>query len=141
MMSGNTSNSCAANGEPVRPKPVTGDHLVEDQQQAVFVADLAQALQVPDRRQHHAGGTGDRLDDHRGDGRGVVQRHQPFELVGEFRAVCRQAAREGIAREVVRVRQVVHPGDHRRRPRLAIGHHAADADAAETHAMVTALAA
>ena len=75
-----------------------GDHLVEDQQDAVLVADLAQALEIALRRNQHAGRTRDRLDDHRGDRRCVVQRDQPLEIVGELGAVRRQAARERVAR-------------------------------------------
>ena len=70
----------------------------------MLVADLAQPLQITLRRQHHAGGAGDGLDDDRGDGRRIVQRDQPLQIVGEFRAVRRQAARERVALEVVRVR-------------------------------------
>ena len=40
-----------------------GDDLVEDQQDAVLVADVAQALQIALRRHENAGGTRHRLDD------------------------------------------------------------------------------
>ena len=61
-----------------------GDDLVEYQQDAVPVADLAQALQIALRRNQHAGRAGDRLDDDGGDGRGIVQRDEPLELIGEI---------------------------------------------------------
>ena len=64
-----------------------GDHLVEDQQDAVLLGDRAQALQVARRRRVDADRAGHRLDDHRGDGRRVVQRHQPLQRVGELGAV------------------------------------------------------
>lgn len=44
----------------------------------MLVADLAQTLEITVRRNHHAGGTGDRLDDDRGDRAGVAQRGHPF---------------------------------------------------------------
>ena len=56
--------------------PEAGDHLVEDQQDAVRVADRAQALEVALRRRQHAGRARHRLDDHGGDGGGAVQRDQ-----------------------------------------------------------------
>ena len=117
-----------------------GDHFVEDQQQAVFVADLAQAFQISLRWQYHARGARDGLDDHSSDGGCIVQRYQPLELIGEFRAVRGQAAREGVAFEVMRVRQVIDAGNHGRGPHLAIRDHAADADATESHAVIAALA-
>jgi len=40
---------------------------------------------------------------------------------GELRAVLGQAAREGVAREVVGVRQMVHAREERGRPHLAVG--------------------
>ena len=80
-----------------------GDDLVEDQQDAVLVADLAQLLEIALGRDQHAGGAGDRLDDDRGDGRGVVQGDQALQLVGELGAVLGLAAREGVAGEVVGV--------------------------------------
>ncbi len=70
-----------------------------------------------------------------------MQRDEPLELVGELRAMRRLAARERIALDVVRVDQVIDAGNHRGGPHLAIRHHAADADAAEAHAVVAALAA
>ena len=45
-MSGVTPNASAPVYAPARPKP--GDHLVEDQQDVVRGADLAQALEVAD---------------------------------------------------------------------------------------------
>jgi hypothetical protein len=85
MMSGVTSNSCAANGEPVRPKPVITSSKISSR--PCFVADLAQSLEIPLGRQHHAGRARDGLDDDRGHGRCVVQQDQPLELVGQFRTV------------------------------------------------------
>ena len=72
-------------GERRAGAPEARDDFVEDQQDAVLVADLAQSLEITLRRQHDAGGAGDGLDDDRGDGRRIVQRHQAFEIVGELR--------------------------------------------------------
>ena len=77
-------------GKRLADSAEAGDHLVEYQQNVMPVADLAQALQVADRRQYHAGGAGNRFDDDRGDGRGVMQGDQALELVGEMRAPLRQ---------------------------------------------------
>ena len=49
-------------------------------------------LEIALGRDQHAGGAGHRLDDHRGDGRGVVQRDEALEIVGELGAVLRLAA-------------------------------------------------
>ena len=106
----------------------------------MFVADLAQPLEIALRRHHHAGGAGDGFDDHCGNGRRIVQGDEPLEFVGELGAVRGQAARESIALDVMRVRQMIDARNHGRRPHLAIGHHAADADAAETHAVIATLA-
>ncbi|MNQ03359.1 hypothetical protein D3C85_160590 [compost metagenome] len=105
----------------------------------MLVADLAQALQVAARRRQHAGGAGHGLDDHGGDGRGVVQRDQRLERVGLVDAVRRLAAREGVARQVERVRQVVHAVEQRPEG-AALAPDAAHRDAAEAHAVVRALA-
>jgi hypothetical protein len=117
---------------------VTPNSWDEDQQDAVPVADLAQPLEITGGRQHHARGAGDGLDDHGGDGRCIVQRRESLEVVGELDAMRGHAARERIAREIVRVSQVVDAGDHGRGPGLAVGDHAADADAAEAHAVIAA---
>ena len=101
---------------------------------------MSQPLQVALRRDQHAGRAGDGLDDHRGDGARVVQRHDPLELVGEVCAMIGFAARVCVARQVVRVRQVVDAGQLRREE-LAVVDHAADRNAAEADAVVPALAA
>jgi hypothetical protein len=45
--------------------PEAGDHLVEDQESTVSIADRAQAAQEALYRQHQAHVRGDRLHDHR----------------------------------------------------------------------------
>ena len=92
----------------------SGDHFVEDQQDAVARADLAQALQKPRLRQHHAHVAGDRLDDERGDLIGerfaepLDRRH--VVIGGEQRVGCRGArdARAGRHAE----RRQARPGLH-----------------------------
>ena len=139
IMSGVTPKVCAANARAGAPE--AGDHLVEDQQQAVLVADRAQPLQVALRRHQHAGGAGHRLDDHRGDVGRVVQRDDArLQLVGEMRAPRGLAAAEGVVLEVVGVGQVIDARQHAAE-RLAVGRNAADRDAAEADAVIAALAA
>jgi hypothetical protein len=64
---------------------------------------------------------------------------ESLELVGQVRAVFRLAARVRVPGDVVRVRQVVDAGQPRAEP-LAVVDHAADGNAAETDAVVAALA-
>ena len=97
-------------------------------------------LQIALRRDQHAGRAGHRLDDDGGDGRGVVQRDDALQLVGELRAMLRLAAREGVLGRQVRVRHVVDAGQQRAE-HLAVGDDAADRDAAEIDAVIAALAA
>jgi hypothetical protein len=55
----------------------------------------------------------DRLDDHRGDGRGIVQRAQALQVLGQLATVLRLPARERVAPEIERVAQVIHARQHR----------------------------
>ena len=116
-----------------------GDDLVEYQQDAVFVANAAQSLQVALRRHQHPGRASDRFDDDRGDVRRIVQLHQTFQIIGELSAVLGLAAREGIARRIVRVAHVIDRSEHVAEG-LAVADHAAYGNAAEADAVVAALA-
>ena len=81
-MSGSMPKYSDAVPLPRRPKAVMD--LVEDQEDAVLPRDLAQPLEVAQRRAPaRAGRARHRLDDHGRDGGRVVQRHDPLELVGE----------------------------------------------------------
>src|SRR4029453_13687256 len=80
------------------------------------------------------------LDDHRGDGRGVVQGDDALEVIGELGAVLGQAARERVLLQVGGVARVVDPADHGAEA-LAVAGDAADRDATEVDAVVAALAA
>ena len=106
----------------------------------MLVADGAELLEIALRRDEHAGGARHRLDDDRGDGRGVVERDQALEVVGELGAVRRLAAGEGVPGEVVGVADVIDAGQQRAE-QLAVADDAADRDAAEIDAVIAALAA
>ena len=105
----------------------------------MLVADRAQALEIALRRRQHAGRGGERLDDDGGDGRGIVQRHQPVKRVGQMRAPFRLADGEGLLLAVIGHRQMIDAG-HQRAELLAVRHDAADGDAAEADAVIAALA-
>jgi hypothetical protein len=103
------------------------------------VADRPQALEVADGRNEDAGRPRHRLDDHGGDGRCVVQRHQPLEPVSEVRAPLRLSARECVVFEVMGVRQMIDPRQQCSKE-LAIADDAADRSAAETDPVIATLA-
>ena len=132
-------DAVALGGEGIAEPAEAGDDLVEDQQDAVLVADRAQPLQIALGRRQHAGRARHRLDDHGGDGRGVVQRDDALELVGEMRAPFRLALGEGLLLAVVGRRQMVDAGEQRAEE-LAVVDDAADRDAAEADAVIAALA-
>jgi hypothetical protein len=117
-----------------------GDHLVEDQQDVVLVADRPQALQIALGRDQHAGRAGHRLDDHRGDVAGVVQGDDAFQRVGQLGPVLRLALAEQVAGHAVGVGQVVDAGQQRAEIHPVLGD-AAHRNAAEADAVIAALAA
>jgi hypothetical protein len=88
----------------------SGDDLVEDQQDTVPRADLAQTLQVAAWRHDHTGRALHRLDDHRRDRRGIVQRYQPLQFIGQMQSPLRLAAAEAHIRRRIGVRQMIDPG-------------------------------
>ena len=133
-------DAVALGGERRAEAPEAGDDLVEDQQDAVFVADLAQALEIALGRRQDAGRARHRLDDHRGDGRGVVQGDDALERVGEMAAPFRLALGERLMLAVIGRRQMIDAGEQRAEE-LAVVDHAADRDAAEADAVIAALAA
>ncbi len=69
-----------------------------------------------------------------------MQRDDALELVGQMRAPFRLAAREGLLRPVVGMRQVIDAGQQAAEE-LAVGGDAAHRDAAEADAVIAALAA
>src|SRR3981081_4576388 len=80
IRSGVTPNSWAANGAPVRPKPVITSSKIN---------------RIP-WRVRRAGEPGDGLEDPRANVGRIIQPPQPLELVGQLRPVRRRAAREGV---------------------------------------------
>ena len=58
----------AFGGEAVTEAAEAGDDLIEYQQNAVLIADFAQALEIALGRQNDAGRTSHRFDDHSGNG-------------------------------------------------------------------------
>jgi hypothetical protein len=130
----------ALGSEGVAETAEPGDHLVEDQQDAMLVAQLAQPLEVALRRRQHAGRTGHRLNDNGGDGGGIMQRHHALKLVGQVHAPFGLTLGVGLLSAVVGVRQVISARQQRAKP-LAVGDHAAHRNAAEAHTMITALTA
>ena len=118
----------------------TRDHFIEDEQDAVLGAQLAQAFQIAFRRDQHARGTGHRFDDDGGDRRGVVQRDDAFQFIGQVRAIFGLARRIGVLLQVMRVRQMVHAGQQGAEG-LAVAADAAHGNAAEAHAVIAAFAA
>src|ERR1019366_3181298 len=106
----------------------------------MLVADRAQAFEIAFRRRQHAGRGGDRLDDDGRNGGGVMQRHQPLERVGQMAAPFRLADGESLLGAVIGHRQMIDAGEQRA-AQLAVPDDAADRDAAEADAVITALAA
>ena len=103
-------DAVALGGEGVAEPAEAGDDLVEDQQDAVLVADRAQPLQIALRRRQHRGRARHRLDDHGGDGGVAVQRDDALQFVGEMRAPFRLALGERLLLAVVGVRQMIDAG-------------------------------
>ena len=69
-----------------------------------------------------------------------MQRDQTLDVVGEFRAVRGLAPGEGVAGKIVGMADMID-ARQMRRERSAVVHHATDRHAAETDAVITALAA
>ena len=94
-----------------RAKPAkSADDLIKDKQKAVLDADRLEPFEIALGRNQNASRAGHGLNDHRGDGVGAMQRDQPFEIVRKLRAIRRLALGEGIARDAVRMPQMVHAG-------------------------------
>src|SRR5262249_19639053 len=117
-----------------------GDHLIEDEQDVVPGSDRGEALEIALGRDQHAGRAGDRLDDHGGDGGGVVQGRETVKIVGKLGAMLWLAAAEGVAGEIVRVAYVVDAREQRTKPFAVVGD-AADRGAAEIDAVIATFAA
>ncbi|VCU71771.1 hypothetical protein PIGHUM_03861 [Pigmentiphaga humi] len=115
------------------------DHLIEDQQNAMPGAQLAQALQIAARRHQHPRRPGHGLDDH-GRHRGrIVQGQQPLQLIRQMRAPLGLAPRKRGLGEIPGCRQMVHPRHQVGAISLAVRPHPAHRHPAETHAVVAPL--
>ena len=112
-----------------------GDDFIENQQDAVLGAQLAQALQIAFRGNQHAGGTGHRFDDDGRDGRCIVQRDDALQFIGQVHAHFRFAPGVRVLVEVMSVRQVVD-ARQQRAEMLAVGADAAHRQAAVVDAVV-----
>ncbi len=115
------------------------DHLVEDQDNAVPVANLAQAPEIADRRHEHPRRSRHRLDDHRGDRLGAVQIDEALEIVGKLGTMLGESSGKGVAFDVVRVPQIIDPGQPAAE-RAPVVDEPADANPAEAGAVIAALA-
>ena len=120
-----------------------GDHFVKNQQNAVLVANLAQAFQVALGRQVPARAACDRLHNDGGNVAGIVQgQNAVFQLQQDvFLPFGLYAIDVGVINRVVNKAQMVHPWQQRRAVNLAVGGNAAHAHATKTHAVVATLAA
>ena len=92
--------------------PKTADHFIENQENAVLVADVPEALQVTFGWNDDTSGAGDRLDDYCRDRRRIVQRNDILQLVGEMNAPLWQAARVSVVLQIMGVRQMIHARQH-----------------------------
>ena len=128
----------ALRGERLSGAAEAADDLVEHEQDAVRVADLAQSLEIALGRHEAAGRAGDRLDEARGDVLGAVQVDEAHEILGELDAVRAFAPREEVLLEV-RVPHVRDPGQPGTEL-AAVVDEARQRDAAEVDAVVRALA-
>ena len=72
------------------------DDLIEDEEEAVAVADGAQLLEIAFWRQQHPCRSGHRLDDDGGDGVRAVKADQALQVIGKLCAMLGQSPAEGV---------------------------------------------
>ena len=132
-----TPKRCAANGRAEAAE--AGDHLVEDEQDAMLVADRAEALEIAPGRGQDAGRSSHRLDDHRGDLAGAALGDDAQEVVRQLGAMLGLTAREGVALGIVGVAEVIDLGQQGSEGGAVIGD-PADRKAAEIDPVIAALA-
>src|SRR5262249_44947763 len=116
-----------------------GDHLVENQQDAMLVADLAQALQVSLWWNENAGRSGDRLDETGSDRARAIHVDEALQIFRQLDAGCRFATAKPVFRQQGRTQ--MHDAGHDGTEGLAVAHHAAKRDTADIDAVIGALAA
>src|SRR5205807_3586424 len=114
------------------------DYLVEDEKDAVRVADVAQSLQIALRRHQAAGRSGDRLDETGRDVLGAVKVDEAQQVFGQLDALAAFAGDEEILLDV----RVAHMRDARQRrtESASIVDHAGQRNAAEIDTVVRTLA-
>ena len=83
------------------------DHFVKNQQNAVFGANIAQALQISFWRNENARGPGNRFNNDRSDCRSIVQCDDALKFVGQMLAPCGLTFAVGGMLEIESVRKVV----------------------------------
>ena len=117
-----------------------GDDLVKDQHNAMLARDLAQPLQIADRRHQHACRPRHGLNDHRGDGLWPMQGNDRFQRVSQMAAPLRTTFGETIVLKTMGVGQMVDPIEQG--PELAtVIDNAAHRNAAKANAILATLAA
>src|SRR5688572_14371303 len=117
-----------------------GDDFIEDEQDAVLVADLSYSLQIAARRKDDSRRPLHGLDDHRCNGGSIMQSDEALQILREVRTPLRYTTRECVVFVIERMAQMV---DARQQTseELAVVHHAADRNTAEADAVITLLAA
>ena len=104
------------------------------------VADLAQTLQIASRRNQNAGRAGHGFHHDGGDRRGVVELHQPLEVIGEMRPPVGLPFRKGVVLDVVGMSDMVDARDQTA-IELAVLDDTAHGGATEIGSVIAALAA
>ena len=97
----------AFGGETRTKPPESGDHLIEDQEDAMGVADFPQPFEIAHRRDQRAGRPGHGLDDDGGDGGGTVEPNQTREVIGQMGTPLGLTAGKGVVLEIMGMAQMI----------------------------------
>jgi hypothetical protein len=130
----------ALGGEGVAEASKCGDHLVENQENSMPVADRSQASEIAFGSRQHARRSRHRLNDDSRDGRWPVQSNDALEFIGKMRAPRGLPPGEGLMFAIVGRRQMVDAGEQGAEI-LAIVDDAADRHTAEADTVITAFTA
>ena len=125
-------------GKAIAEPPEAGDDLIEDEQNAVAVADFAQAREIRLGRCEDPARSRHGLDDHRGDGLAAHLGADGFQRVGVLRAARGLALGEAVARGIIGQRQAMIRTRKKRAETLLIVGQPAQRHAAEIDAMIGA---
>ena len=115
------------------------DDLIENQQDAMLARQFAQALQIALWRDQHAGRPRHGFDDHGGDRFGAMQRHDPFQLIGQIGPMLGLTPAKGVLGKLMRMGQMID-AVQKRAEELAVIDDAAHGNPAEIHPVIAALA-